>query len=200
MADLGYKRYYVYIKPVIGNKYVKSTAPYIFSVLAITIFIIFAIRPTVLTIINLQKSIQDNEQVLNTLEQKSRDLTEGKINLDNIDQSVKTKINTRLPDNAAVALLINDLQIAATKNASISALQIQPVTIYTNASGSAVKKNLGELSFSFNVQGSYADLLSTLNNISKSPRLINLTGVILNKSSEGTIGMSVNGKAYYLKE
>lgn len=200
MADIRYSRYYVYIKPVIGNKYVKSTAPYIFSVLAIIIFIIFAIRPTVSTIINLQKSIQDNQQVLNTLEQKSRDLTQGKINLDNLDQNVKTKINTRLPDNAAVALLINDLQIAATKNASISALQIQPVTIYTNASGSVVKKNLGELSFSFNVQGSYADLLSTLNNISKSPRLINLTDIVLNKSTEGTTGMSINGKAYYLKE
>lgn len=200
MADSRYARYYVYIKPVIGNKYVKSTAPYIFSVLAITIFIIFAIRPTILTIINLQKTIQDSEQVLNTLEQKSRDLTEGKRNLDNLDQSIKTKINTRLPDNATVALLINDLQIAATKNASISALQIQPVTIYTNSSDSAIKKNLGELLFSFNVQGSYADLLSTLDNLSKSERLINLTGVVLNKSAEGAIGMSVNGKAYYLKE
>lgn len=200
MADTKYNRYYVYIKPVIGNKYVKSTAPYIFSVLAIGIFIIFAIRPTVLTIINLQKNIQDSEQVLNTLEQKSRDLTEGKRNLDNLDQSIKAKINTRLPDNATVALLINDLQIAASKNASISALQIQPVTIYTNATDSAIKKNLGEVLFSFNVQGSYADLLSTLDNLSKSERLINLTGVVLNKSIEGTTGMSVNGKAYYLKE
>lgn len=200
MADIKYNRYYIYIKQVTGNKYVKSTAPYIFSILAIIIFIIFAIRPTILTIINLQKNIQDNQQVLNALEQKSRDLTDGKRNLDNLDPNIKIRINTRLPDNAAVAILINDLQISATKNASISALQIQPVTIYTNATGSTVKKNLGELLFSFNVQGSYADLLSVLDNISKSSRLINLTGIVLNKSAEGITGMSVNGKAYYLKE
>lgn len=200
MANTKYNKYYTYIKPVIGNQYVKSTAPYVFSVLAIIIFIIFAIRPTVLTIIGLQKNLQDNQQVLGVLEQKSRDLTDGKRNLDNLDPSIKTKINSKLPDNPGVALLINDLQIAATRNASISALQIQPVTIYTNSPDNLVKKNLNEVLFSFNVHGSYSDLLATLDNLSKSSRLINLTNVVLNKNSEGSIGMSVSGKAYYLKE
>lgn len=200
MANSRYSRYYVYIKPVINNKYVKSTAPYIFSLLAIIIFVIFAIRPTILTILDLQKSIQDNKQTLNTLEKKSRDLTDGKRNLDNLDPGIKTLINTRLPDTVAVTTLINNLQIAASKTASISALQVQPVTIYTNNSNLNPKQSIGEILFSFNTQGSYASLLQTLDNITKSSRLINLTSVFLNKSAEGIVGLSVSGKAYYLKE
>lgn len=200
MANPQSSRYYVFIKPVIGNKYVKSSAPYIFSLLAIIVFVIFAIRPTILTILDLQKSIQDNQAILETLDKKSRDLTDGKRNLDNLDPSVKTLINTRLPDQAAVTALIYDLEQSATKSASISALQVQPATIYVESSASGIKQQVGELTFSFNVQGSYAGLLETLNNLAKSPRLINITGATLSKSAEGAISLSVSGKAYYLKE
>lgn len=200
MANPQSSRYYVFIKPVIGNKYVKSLSPYIFSLLAIIVFVIFAIRPTILTILDLQKSIKDNQATLETMDKKSRDLTDGKKNLDNLDPSVKTLINTRLPDQAAVTALINDLEQAATRSASISALQIQPATIYVENSGSGIKQQVGELTFSFNAQGPYDGLLQTLNNITKSPRLINITGAILSKSAEGAIGLSVSGKAYYLKE
>lgn len=199
MTNAKYSRYYVYIKPVIGNKYVKSATPYIFSLLAIIIFVIFAIRPTILTIISLQKSIQDNQQTLDALEKKSRDLTDGKRNLENLDPNIKTLINTRLPDAVAVTTLINNLQITASKTASISALQVQPVTIYTNDSNLNPKQSLGEILFSLNAQGSYTSLLQTLDNITKSSRLINITSVLLSKSAEGTIVLSISGKAYYLK-
>lgn len=199
MTNAKYSRYYVYIKPVIGNKYVKSATPYIFSLLAIIIFVIFAIRPTILTIISLQKSIQDNQQTLDALEKKSRDLTDGKRNLENLDPNIKTLINTRLPDVVAVTTLINNLQITASKTASISALQVQPVTIYTNDSNLNPKQSLGEILFSLNAQGSYTSLLQTLDSIAKSSRLINITSVLLSKSAEGTIVLSISGKAYYLK-
>lgn len=199
MANIKYSRYYVYIKPIIGNKYVKSIAPYIFSLLAIIIFIVFAIKPTVLTITGLQKSIQDNQQILATLEKKSTDLTEGKKNYDKLDQNIKVKINTRLPNQVAVITLINDLQTAVTKTSTISALQVQPVTVYTNVSSTSPKQDLSEILFSFNVQDSYTQLLQTLDNLSKASRLINLTSVVLTKPPEGSIGLSVSGKAYYLK-
>lgn len=200
MATSKYSKYYVYIKPVIGNQYVKSTAPYIFSILAIIIFVIFAIRPTILTIISLQKNIKDNQQVLAVLDQKSQDLTDGKRNLDNLDPNIKTLINTRLPDTVEVTTLINDLQTAALKTASISALQVQPITIYSNTSSNPSKKNIGEVLFSLNIQGSYPQLLQALDNIAKTPRLLNITSAIFSKSAGGEIGLSVSGKAYYLKE
>lgn len=193
-------KYYLYIKAFIRNKYVKSTAPHIFSVLTIIILIIFTIQPTIVTIISLQKNITDSQQTLDILEQKTRNLIEGKRNLDNLDPSIKSRVNSKLPDNPKIPELTNDLQIVAGRSASISALQIQPVTIYTGSSSANLKKNLGEILFSFNVSGSYANLLSTLDNLLKSPRLTNSTSIIFSKTREGSTSMSVNGKAYYLKE
>lgn len=198
MADTRYSRYYVYIKPVIGNKYVRSFAPYIFSLLSLIIFTIFAIRPTVITIIELQKNIQDNQAILKLLEQKSRDLGDGKRNLDNIDPAIKEKINTKLPTSPAISNLINNLQSSALGVASVSALQVQPVTIYDNKVSQTGQLNLEELAFSFNTQSTYSGILTVLDNLSKSPRLINLTNVVLNRNKDGT-GLSISGKVYYLK-
>lgn len=199
MATSKYSRYYVYIKPVIGNKYVKSFAPYIFSLLSLIIFIIFAIRPTVLTIIELQKSIQDNKATLTLLEQKSKDLTDGKRNLDNMSPEIKNKISARLPSSPAVSNLISSLQTSASNVASVSALQVQPVTIYDGTINQTAPLTLEELAFSFNVQGSYTDLITVLDNLGKTPRLVNLTSAVFNKTTEG-INLSINGKGYHLKQ
>lgn len=198
MADSRYSRYYVYIKPVIGNKYVKSFAPYIFSLISLIIFIIFAIRPTVVTIIELQKSIQDNQKILDQLDKKTQDLTDGKRNLENISPEIKNKINARIPSSPAVTNLINNLQTSASNIATVSALQVQPVTIYNNASDQKTPLSLEELSFSFNIQGPYSELLTVIDNFNKAPRLINLTSVVFNKTIEGN-GLSISGKGYYLK-
>lgn len=194
-----YSQYYIYIQQVIKNKYVKSFAPYIFSVLSIIIFTIFAIRPTVITIIDLQKSIQDNQKVLDLLEQKSIDLTNGKKNLDSIDPNIKDKINTRLPLYPAVTNLISNLQISATNTASISGIQVQPITIYNTVVNTKSALSLDEIIFSFNNQGSYNQLITILDNVTKSSRLINLTSAIFSKTTDG-ISLSISGKGYYLKQ
>lgn len=199
MATSKYARYYVYIKPVIGNKYVKSFTPYIFSLLSLIVFTIFAIRPTVLTIIELQKNIQDNKMVLILLEQKAKDLTDGKRNLDSISPEIKNKINTKLPSSPAVSNLISSLQTSASNIASVSALQIQPVTIYNSSTNQAAPLTLEELSFSFNIQSSYPLLMTVLDNLGETPRLVNLTSAVLNKTTEG-ISLSISGKGYHLKQ
>lgn len=200
MAEAKYSRYYVYIKPVIANKYVRSFAPYIFSLLALIIFTVFAIRPTVLTIIELQKNIQDNQKILTILQKKSEDLTTGKRNLDNLDREIKNKISAKLPTNPAVTNLISSLQTSATNSASVSALQIQPVTIYKSVADPDTKLTLEELIFSFNTQGAYSQITTVIDNLSKASRYLNLTNVALSRLGEGGVSLSVSGKGYYLKE
>lgn len=198
VADQKSSRYYIYIKPVIGNKYVRSFAPYIFSLISIIIFIIFAIRPTVITIIGLQKTIQDSQQVLDILNKKSEDLVLGRKNLDALGQPILDKINTRIPKEPAVTNLINSLNQASSNSASVSAMQVQPVTIYDVAASTA-PNSINEVSFSFNVQGAYSELLSVIDHLLKSPRMLNLTNTILSRSTEGATQLSISGTTYYLK-
>lgn len=195
-----YSRYYTYIKPVTDNKIVRSVAPYIFSLITMMILIIFAIRPTVSVIINLQKNIGDNKQVLKSLEDKAQNLLEGKKNYENIPPETKLKINTAMPDKPAVTFLIASLENSSKLLASASALQLQPVTLINNSleKGQA-KLILGEVDFSYNVSGSFADLLHTLQNINVSPRLIQITSVTISKQPTNPTVLSITGKGYYLK-
>lgn len=198
MASPKYSPYYTYIKPVIQHEIVRSFLPYIFSLTTMTVLIFFAIRPTISTISNLQKSLDNNKEVLARIEQKAQNLTEGKQNLQNLDTQTVSKINNTLPQNPSVPYLIASLQNSLGSSASISALQIQPVTLYESSSLPSEKK-LDEVSFAFNIQGAYPQLLATLDKLSRNPRLISIESIILNKQTEGALVLSVTGKAYYLK-
>lgn len=192
-----YSRYYTYIKPVIGNKFVRSSYPFIFNFIAITIFVVFAIRPTITTILNLQKNIEESGKVLDTLNQKAENLVAGKRNLESIPAEKKVKINLALPQKADVTTLITSLKISS--SGSDSAIQIQPLTIInTTADQEKSKFNLSEVMFSYNEQGSYPQLMSTLHNLNESLRLITITNTMLNKQSDKPPVLLITGKAYFL--
>lgn len=197
MASAKYSRYYTHIKPVIENKYVKSSTPYIFSLLSITFFVLFALRPTISTIINLQKNIEDNKKVLEQLTAKSQNLTTGKRNFELLSPETKGKINTALPQGSNVAFLVKSLQDSTPQQASVSALQIQPLTVFDQSSEETPFK-LEEVKFSFSVQGTYTQILETLDNFRKSPRLLQIDNVNISRQG-GPVILSITGKSYFLK-
>lgn len=194
-----YSRYYTYIKPVITNKVVRSFAPQIFGIITITIFIVFAIRPTVSTILKLQKQIDENKQVLEQLNNKARNLSQGKANFDNLDPEIKQKIKTSIPDQPNITTLITSLQNSTGNQASGSALQIQPLTLFNANSNPKTSLSVNNVDFSFNTQGTFNQLLLDIYNISKAPRLISIDSITMTKSTGGTVTLSVIGKSYFLK-
>ncbi|MBI4037268.1 type 4a pilus biogenesis protein PilO [Candidatus Daviesbacteria bacterium] len=201
MASPKYSRYYTYIKPVAENKLVRSLTPYIFSLITIALLIIFAIRPTVSTILNLQKNITTQQQVLKSLSDKASNLTDGRKNLQSLDPTILRKIQTLIPDQARVTSLISSLnQATIDTHATISALQLQPVTVVdaTNAAQKA-KLTLGEIPFIYNAQGSFNQLLLIIQELTKSSRLLDINSVILSKQSDEVPTLSINGKAYFIK-
>ncbi len=199
MATAKYSRYFTYIKPVIENPLVKSFAPYIFSLVAISVLIVAAIRPTVSTITNLQKTLADNRQILSTMNQKAQALDEGRTTLQNLNPVTKNKIQGLVPIQANITSLIASLQQSLGKEASISALQIQPVTIIDLTTPLSVQSKLGEVSLSFNLEGTYNQLLSALFQLSKNSRILNITSINFNKPGEGSLIVLITGKAYFLK-
>lgn len=199
MTQAKYSRYYTYIKPVTSSKLIKSSAPYIFSLVAITIFTIFVIRPTLATIAQLQKNIENSKKTLVAINKKTDDLSLAKQNLDNLGQGTKDKIETALPYQAKVTSLIQSLKDSVEKHASLSAIQIQSVTLYDVSTQKNVGTVLGQIEFSLSSQGSYDQLTAILNDIRNQPRIITLTNTTLVKPAEGAMSLSVTGRAYLLK-
>ncbi len=194
-----YSRYFMYIKPIAKLPIVKTYGSTIFTLVIITIFILFAIKPTVETILVLQKKLIETTQVLDKVNKKANDLSAGKQNYDNLDTEIKNKISQAIPDNVELKSITLTLeQKARLHEASISALQIQPIIIETKSQNTLGET--AEVDFTFNIEGSYQNLIATLQDLKISNRLISINTLSLTRVSEGTgLIMSITGKAYYIK-
>lgn len=193
-------RYYTYIRPITKSKFVKTYSSLIFTLITVSIFSYYAIRPTVTTILSLQKSIAEQNQVLDTLKQKVNNLVEGKGNYDNIPHSVKAKLADLVPDNPALSGLIDSLTYAAQiSEATISGLQFQPVVLENQSTTLSKTPSLNQVDFSLNVQGSFTNLMKLLAAVKRTDRLVTITSINFAKPLDGNLLMSITGKAYYLK-
>lgn len=163
------------------------------------ILIYFAIKPTVETILVLQKKIADADAVLQKVTQKANNLSLGKKNYDNLDQKIKDKISAAIPDSINLKSISQTLE-QTTKNheASVSALQIQPFAIETKIADKLGV--LAEVKFTFNAEGNYNNLTALLQDLKTSNRLISIDSLSLSKTSDSkSLILSLSGKAFYLK-
>lgn len=190
--------YQTYLKKIAGNKFVRSYSSAVFSLVTISILIVFAIRPTVTTILNLQKEIDNQKKVLEALNNKAQSLTEAKQNFNKLSQADKLKISQAVPVQVDVPSLVKNLEASLAQQASSSALQVQPIVLFDRGQTPNFHPQLGQVEFTYNVEGTYKNLLSALNNIASSPRVVGIDSVALRKQ-EGTLIMSVNGKAYFVR-
>ncbi len=197
--DSKYSRYFTYVKPLVRFPIIRTYGTTIFNILLMVIFIFFAIKPTIETILTLQKKLEDSNQVLEKLQKKAENLSLGKKNYDNLDPSIKNKIHAAIPDAVELKSVIQTLEGAASiHNASISALQIQPKVLETKLDSNI--GTLSEVAFTFNVESAYEDLASILQDLSTSSRLISIDNLSISKITEGQgVVMSISGKAWYLK-
>ncbi len=193
-----YYRYYTYIKPIFKIKALQLYGSYTLTIIATAFFVYFAIKPTVETILVLQKELADSQLVLEQITKKSEDIALASKNYGLLDLQIKQKINTAIPFNPEVRSIVINLERAAqAAQASISAIQIEPATITPQ---SEMPSEATKVVFNFNTEGSYEALLKVLDGLKTSPRILSIDNLIMNRTTEtGTIVMSVKGTAIYLK-
>lgn len=194
-----YSRYFTYIKPISRLPIVKTYGSTIFTLVVIIIFIFFAIKPTVETILVLQKKFTETSDALDKINKKANNLSLGKQNYDNLDPAIKSKVALDIPDTVSLKSITQTLeQTAKSHEASVSALQIQPIVINSKSENSLGA--LTEIDFTFNIEGNYANLIALLQDLKSSSRLISIDSLSLSKLTEGSgLIMSITGKGYYIK-
>lgn len=193
-----YYRYYTYIKPIFKIKALQLYGSYTLTIIAAAFFIYFAIKPTIETILVLQKELSDSELVLAQITKKSEDVALASKNYSLLEPSIKQKINTAVPNQPEIKSIILNLERAAlVAQASVSAIQLEPVTISPT---SQTASESATVVFNFNTEGSYESLLRVLSELASSPRILSIDNLIMNKTTNtGAIVMSVKGRAVYLK-
>lgn len=195
-----YSRYYTYIKPFLKNKSVQTYSSLVFSLITITFFSLFAIKPTLSTIVSLQKSIVEQKQTLEAVTLKGENLSLGRKNYEAIDENIKISLIGLLPNSTSLPNLINSLnQLAGTYEASFSGLQFQALDLQGPPQRISKSAKLMEIDFTFNSQGSYQELTALLNGLGSLNRLVNIQTVGFNKQEDGPLTMTVQAKAYFFK-
>ena len=191
-------RYFTYIEPVIKIPIIKTYGFPILTTAAIAIFTLFAIKPTVETILSLQKDLENQKQILVRATEKSENLSKGITNYRSIDPGKLSKVQTLLPDNPKVQSVIEVLEESAKiPQASVSAIQFQPLSFEKNSKSI---NSLEEIQFTYNIEGSFSTLSSILQKLQSAPRLISIDSVTINKlEGSNNLLMNVLGKAYYIK-
>ncbi len=195
-----YSRYFTYIEPVLRAPIIRTYGSLIMTIVALIVFIVFAIKPTIATISTLQKTLEVKKETLAKLTKKNQDLTQAGINLNNIPQETKDKLQSLVPNDTAVSQLVKSLESTTSKSqASLSALQFQPLTIEPKTK-STKDSTLVEIPFVYNVENKYEVLNTILTNFRANPRLVSVDSFTINKIEDSqNLLLSITGRAYYIK-
>ena len=193
-------RYYTYIRPVLRSKGVHEYGPLIFSLVMVSFFSIFALRPTLTTIATLQKSIEEQQTLDKSITQKIEDLKNAKNNYLAISQETRTKVDNLVPNDTALPSLITQIrQLASTYDASVSGIQFETIVLDGKPQTLVAKPVQKEIPFTISLRGRYQSLVQFADALPKIDRNISVQNVTLHSDQENNLLMAINGSAYYFK-
>ena len=174
----------------------QSFATLALTLIAIAIFGFFAISPTLSTIADLQKQLDDSKFVDNELTKKISALTslQGKYN--QMQKTIPIVLNA-VPTTANITNFVAQLQtIGEDNNMQIASIQTYPVDI-----SSLVGPTTRYSSFAFTIDatGSPSDVSHFLSEISSFNRLVILDNISLNQTLQGSTSLRLNikGNVYF---
>ena len=193
-----FAKYMVLIPSYKAEKTQKFTTIFL-TLIASIILGIFAINPTLSTIGNLQKQIEDDKFVESKLEEKINNLSILQEKYIPIQQDLPI-IYSAVPKTTEMSLLIGQLQsIAKSSNLKIDTIQ----TFETdNINSPALYGDYSSFDFEISAQGNYQDIQTFISNLVNFQRVITLGNISLSKSRDinnAMLILNIKGTAY-LKE
>jgi len=190
-----FTKYLVLIPSYKAEKTQKFTT--IFLTLAASIILgVFAINPTLSTIGNLQKQIDDDKFVESKLEEKINNLSILQQKYIPIQEDLPIIYNA-IPKTTEMSLLIGQLQSLA-KNSNIKIDTIQTFEI-DNLNSPDLYGDYSSFDFEISAQGSYQDIKTFISNLIDFQRVITLGNISLSKAKDiNSAGLILNimGTAY----
>lgn len=178
------------------------------SVVVSTFFVFLALRPTIVTILELVKTIQEKEKVVEQLEQKIENLNTAKQVYDQNSSKI-TLLASAVPDIPEPEVLSRQLQgLAQQSSVEVTSLAVEEASLLGHEQLKEEKgveslpSGANPLTFSFNVKSSNFPLVSDLLNGLKNLRIpIKLDSFSISSlASEETVNLIlvVGGRSPYL--
>lgn len=158
---------------------------------------LFAVNPTLSTIANLQKQIDDNKFIEEKLQQKINNLSVLQQKYAEIELDLPV-VYSAVPQTPQIPLLVGQIQsVASSSNVKLSNFQAFQADV---SKGAVAGKKFSSFDFSLTAQGNYQDILGFMDNLVRFQRIITVTNISIGKATGfNTTSLQVNikGTAYF---
>lgn len=181
--------------PMLKQERTQTFIVIVLTFLALIIFGLFAINPTIETIIQLRKQLADNQLVHSSLQEKITNLSvlQGKYAQLEPDLSL---VLAAVPDSHKIPEFIGKVQTLATKN-NVSVITIQSNPLILTADQST---KVSSVSFSFTVQGTRENILNFITAFMSFDRITTIDKILISTTSteQGTATQAmIDGKVLF---
>lgn len=192
-----YTRYFRWLRESYGTKpAVKASLELLFTLLTISFFAVFAIRPTATTIGQLFANIKAQREIAGKLEQKLKDLETAQ-NVLKSEQGRLSLLDQTLPPDPEPAGFLEQIEgLSTSYNTTLLSISVEDATLLGPQETNNVK-------VAFSVAGSYDSLISLLSDTENLRRVIKVETISFSQGKgkfSGQLVLAITGKAYYYKE
>lgn len=204
-----YKRYFSNIRVFYEQRQdLKMFLEILLSLFTISMFAIFAIRPTLLTIGQLLTDIQNKEDTISKLNIKIQNLRQAQEVYDG-SSNILAILDTAVPDNSSIDSAVRQIEgLTQKNNVAVSSISIGESPIKGDGKAATSDKEVAALPtgsegiiMTFNVSGDYPSLMGFLRDLQNMRRPMVIDQVLINNpnSEDGKIIMSVTARSIYEK-
>lgn len=182
----------------------------VLSIIAVLVFLVFAIKPTALTIISLVQQINEEKKVISILDKKLNDLKKAN-NIVNQYQPILEIINTAIPSSPNPDLFAKQVEGLAVRNeVDLVGISMKEIVVKGQLKSTINEDVLIDLpnetkgvSYVLNVRGSYNNINNFITNMGRMRVISVIDNVSISSSTtnEGkTLIAVISGRIPYLYE
>jgi type IV pilus assembly protein PilO len=197
--NLTASRYKEYLKllPDMQKENTRIITTLILTFVAMSFFGIFAINPTLSTIIVLKKQLSDSVTVHSALEQKISNLSSLQQQYTNLNTDL-TNILAAVPQSPAAPTLIGKIYgLAQSTNVNIVSISVLDLQLVGESKTISDKSSYP---FTLQAKGTYESLSNFIMGLPNIDRIISVESISVSKDpKQGDIFMDIKGRAYFQK-
>lgn len=164
----------------------------VLTIIAMIILAIFAINPTLSTIANLQKQLEDAKFVTTKLEEKINNLSILQTKYNSIQTDLPV-IYEAIPKSSQVPKFTGQIQSIA-QGLSLNIISFQVSEIATSQD-----KKFSYYIFNINVQGDYQNMIDFLDQLISMQRITDISSINMSQSTgiKKSLQLNLQGKAFF---
>ena len=188
-------REYLKLLPHAQQEGIKNFITLLLTFAALIFFGIFAINPTLSTIIDLKKQLKDNIFVAEQLQKKYTALSTLQQEYGTLTSQLPIVFEA-IPQEPSVFLLTGQIQALA-KQSDVTITELRVFEVEIAGKGKTITKNP---SFTFGLQssGSYEKLLAFSHSLSRLNRIVTIESISLSKEERTTyLVLNIRGRTYF---